>query len=59
MAMVTVSLFSNPDSTQEGLRVPLIIVSPYAIRGHTDTTTTTFAGIRRHHRPPACACVVP
>jgi phospholipase C len=36
---------SNPDGTQEGPRVPLIIVSPYAKPGYTDTTHTTFAGI--------------
>jgi phospholipase C len=35
----------EPDGTQEGLRVPLIIVSPYARSGYTDTTPTTFAGI--------------
>ena len=35
----------NPDGTQQGPRVPLIIVSPYAKPGYTDTTATTFAGI--------------
>ncbi len=35
----------SPDGTQEGPRVPLIIVSPYAKPGCTDTTATTFAGI--------------
>jgi phospholipase C len=35
----------EPDGTQEGPRVPLIIISPYAKRGYTDTTSTTFAGI--------------
>jgi phospholipase C len=35
----------NPDGTQEGPRLPLIIVSPYAKAGYTDTTATTFAGI--------------
>src|SRR4029077_3858029 len=35
----------NPDGTQRGVRVPLVIVSPYAIPGYVDTTTTTFAGI--------------
>jgi phospholipase C len=35
----------EPDGTQEGLRVPLVIVSPYAKPGYTDTTATTFAGI--------------
>jgi phospholipase C len=34
-----------PDGTQEGPRVPLIIVSPYARPGYTDTTPTSFAGI--------------
>jgi phospholipase C len=34
-----------PDGTREGPRVPLIIVSPYARAGYTDTTATTFAGI--------------
>jgi phospholipase C len=36
---------TNPDGTQQGPRVPLIIVSPYAKPGYTDTTPTTFAGI--------------
>ena len=36
---------SNPDGTQEGPRVPLIIVSPYARSHYTDTGHTTFAGI--------------
>jgi phospholipase C len=35
----------NPDGTQQGLRTPLVIVSPYAKPGYTDTTATTFAGI--------------
>jgi phospholipase C len=35
----------NPDYTQEGPRSPLIIVSPYAKPGFTDTTPATFAGI--------------
>ena len=35
----------NPDGTREGPRVPLIIISPYARPGFTDTSTTTFAGI--------------
>ena len=34
-----------PDFTQEGPRLPLIIVSPYAKPGFTDTTPATFAGI--------------
>jgi phospholipase C len=36
---------TNPDGTAQGPRVPLIIVSPYARPGYTDTTATTFAGI--------------
>jgi len=36
---------TNPDGTAQGPRVPLIIVSPYAKPGYTDTTVTTFAGI--------------
>ena len=36
---------TNPDGTPQGPRVPMIIVSPYAIPGFTDTTATTFAGI--------------
>ena len=35
----------NADGTAAGPRVPLIIVSPYARPGYTDTTATTFAGI--------------
>ena len=35
----------NPDGTQEGPRLPLIIVSPYAQPSHTDIHSTTFAGI--------------
>jgi phospholipase C len=35
----------NPDYTQEGPRVPLIIVSPYAKPGYTDTTAASFASI--------------
>jgi phospholipase C len=35
----------GPDGTQEGPRLPLIIVSPYVKVGYTDTTATTFAGI--------------
>jgi phospholipase C len=35
----------NPDGTRQGPRTPLIIVSPFAKRGYTDTTATTFAGI--------------
>ena len=36
---------ANPDGTQQGPRSPLLIVSPYAKPGYTDTTPTTFSGI--------------
>jgi phospholipase C len=36
---------ANPDGTPQGPRMPLVIVSPYARPGYTDTTPTTFAGI--------------
>ena len=36
---------TNPDGTPQGPRMPLVIVSPYARPGYTDTTPTTFAGI--------------
>ena len=35
----------NPDGTPQGPRTPLVIVSPYAKGGYTDTTASTFAGI--------------
>jgi len=35
----------NPDGTRQGPRTPLVIVSPFAKQGYTDTTATTFAGI--------------
>jgi phospholipase C len=35
----------NPDGTPQGPRVPLIIVSPYARPGYTDSTPSTSAGI--------------
>lgn len=35
----------NPDGTAQGPRSPLVIVSPFAKPGFTDTTATTFAGI--------------
>jgi phospholipase C len=35
----------NPDGTPQGPRMPLVVVSPYARAGYTDTTPTTFAGI--------------
>jgi phospholipase C len=36
---------TSPDGTAQGPRTPLVIVSPYARPGDTDTTATTFAGI--------------
>ena len=42
----------NPDGTQEGPRLPLIIVSPYARPGFTDNTETSSARhphVRRGH----------
>jgi phospholipase C len=35
----------NPDGTQQGTRVPMVIVSPYARAGYTDSTPATFASI--------------
>jgi len=35
----------NPDGTQQGPRIPLVIVSPYVKPGYTDSTSTTFNGI--------------
>ena len=35
----------DANGQQAGPRVPLIIVSPYAKPGYTDTSPTTFAGI--------------
>lgn len=35
----------EPDGTLEGPRVPMIIVSPFAKPGYTDTTPATFAGV--------------
>ena len=35
----------NANGQQPGPRLPLLIVSPYARPGYTDTTPTTFAGI--------------
>jgi phospholipase C len=34
-----------PDGTQEGPRLPLLIVSPYAKRAHTDTRSASLASI--------------
>jgi phospholipase C len=36
---------TEPDGTLAGPRMPLIIVSPYAKPGYTDTTVTNFDGI--------------
>jgi phospholipase C len=38
---------TNPDGSQQGIRVPLVIVSPYAISGHTDSTPASTASILR------------
>jgi phospholipase C len=35
----------NPDGTQQGTRVPLVIVSPYAKPGYVDSTLASFASI--------------
>jgi Phosphoesterase family len=35
----------NPDGTQQGIRIPLVIVSPWARAGYTDSTPATFASI--------------
>jgi len=35
----------NPDGSQQGVRDPVLIVSPYASHGYVDSTPTTFAGI--------------
>jgi phospholipase C len=35
----------NPDGTRQGPRVPMVIVSPYAKPGSTDSTNATFASI--------------
>jgi len=36
---------TNPDGTPQGPRTPLVIISPFARPGYTDTTATTFSGI--------------
>jgi phospholipase C len=38
----------NPDGTGQGIRVPMVIVSPYARPGFTDHTPATFASILRY-----------
>ncbi len=35
----------EPDGQQEGPRLPMVIISPYAKHGYTDTTATTYAGV--------------
>jgi len=35
----------SPDGSQEGPRVPMIIISPYAKAGYTDSRSANFAGI--------------
>jgi phospholipase C len=35
----------NPDGTPQGTRMPMVIVSPYAKPGYTDSTPATFASI--------------
>ena len=35
----------NPDGTKQGTRMPMVIVSPYARAGYTDSTPATFASI--------------
>ena len=36
---------TNPDGTRQGPRMPMVIVSPYAKAGYTDSTPATFASI--------------
>jgi phospholipase C len=38
---------TNPDGTTQGIRVPMVIVSPYARVGYTDSNPATFASILR------------
>ena len=37
----------NPDGTTQGVRMPMVIVSPYAKAAYTDTHPATFASILR------------
>ena len=37
----------NPDGSPQGVRVPMVIISPYAKRGYTDTHPARFASILR------------
>jgi phospholipase C len=36
---------TNPDGTKQGIRVPMVIVSPYTKSAFTDSTPATFASI--------------
>jgi phospholipase C len=38
---------TNPDGTAQGVRVPMVIVSPYAKVGYVDSQPATFASILR------------
>jgi phospholipase C len=38
---------ANPDSTQEGIRLPLIAVSPWAVPQGTDSAPASFASLLR------------
>jgi phospholipase C len=38
---------TNPDGTPQGIRVPMVIASPYAKVGFTDSHPATFASILR------------
>jgi phospholipase C len=37
----------NPDGTDQGIREPMVIISPYAKRAYTDSNPATFASILR------------
>ena len=37
----------NPDGTQQGIRLPFVIVSPYAKRSYTDSHSASLASILR------------
>jgi phospholipase C len=37
----------NPDGTQQGIRLPMVIVSPYAKRSYTDSHSASLASILR------------
>jgi phospholipase C len=38
---------TNPDGSSQGIRMPMVIVSPYAKHGYTDSHPATFASILR------------